>query len=135
MVRENLPFRQAASECGVSLEVEKAAIIHRSRTFQQVLWQARFEFYTEIATSPTRTKAAALGLMVVAIQELAKESEWEKVLEGVLKLAKVEGWIGGDANVNVFANVTAKDIEAEKQRLLQLLGSSSQDESSKSKSN
>lgn len=118
-----MPFREAASSLGVAVDTDKALAIHRSRTFQTILWQARFDFYTEIASNPTRTKTAALGLMTLAIENLAKEGEWEKVLEGVLKLAKVEGWVGNEASMTVFANVTQKDIEAERKRLLELLGS------------
>jgi len=122
MVREDLAFRQAAGEEGVALTTDECAAIHRSRSFQNVLWQSRFEYYTELGSNPTRTKTAALGLMTLAIQGLVSEGQWDKALEGILKLAKVEGWVGGDANLNVFANLTQADIDSAKKHLQETLG-------------
>jgi hypothetical protein len=126
MVRDSLPFSQAAGEEGIALTKEDALRHFRSKTFQQVLWQSRFEYYNEISSNPGRTKAAVLGLMTLALEKLSAEQQWKEVLEGALKLARIEGWVGGDANVNVFANLTAEDIEAEKAKILAQIEGTSQ---------
>jgi len=117
VVRDGVSFRQAASELQVVLDGEEANKIYRSRAFQQILWQARFEYYTEIANDPGRTKAAILGLMTLALQQLAASQQWEKVLEGGLKLARVEGWTQGEQNQNVFLNLTQRDIDEARKKL------------------
>jgi len=117
IVRQSVNIKQAALMEGIELDGEELQRIYKSRSFQRVLWQCRFDYYNEIASSPARGKAAILGLMTLAVQNLAAEGEWKEVLEGALKLAKVEGWTTGDQNVNVFANLTSKDIEEARKRL------------------
>src|SRR6266404_2326737 len=117
--REGVPIRQALSMHDIPIDAEEANQLYRSKIFQRVLWQARFDYYSQIASDPARTKAALLGLMTLAIQNLASEGQWDKVLEGALKVARVEGWANGESNVTVFANLTAKDIEKERARLLE----------------
>jgi hypothetical protein len=118
IVREGKPFRQAFAELGVvESEIEMIRIFN-SKPFQEVLWSERHRYHAEIANNPSRSKTAAIGLAVIACQRLAEKGEWEKVLEGVLKLAKMEGWVGGDSQTFVIGNVTAKDIEQAKAKLL-----------------
>ena len=121
MVKEQKSIVQAARDLGIELTIDDLEAQLRSDEFQRVLWKTKFEYYSGIANQPGRTKAAALGLMTLALENLALKGEWEKVIEGVLKLGKVEGWVGGDSNVNVFANLTAKDIEDAIKRLQELV--------------
>ena len=118
IVREGKPFRVAFAELGVvESEIEMIRIFN-SKPFQEVLWGERHRFHAEIANNPARSKTAAIGLAVIACQRLAEKGEWEKVLEGILKLAKMEGWVGGDSQTFVIGNVTAKDIEQAKAKIL-----------------
>lgn len=121
IVREQKSPLSAARELGLEWTAEDCEQIYKSAEFQATLWDCRFRYYTEIANQPGRTKAAALGLMTLALQNLAAEGEWEKVVEGVLKLGRLEGWTNGDSTVQVFANLTAKDIEEAKKQLTDLV--------------
>jgi hypothetical protein len=55
--------------------------------------------------------------MQLALKNLAEEGEWKEVLEGAMKLAKVEGWLGTDNSTTVFANLTQKDIDEARKAL------------------
>ena len=74
-------------------------------------------YYSEIESSPGRTKAAVLGMVTIAIQKLYDAGEWEKVIEACLKLSKMQGWVGQENEVNIFANISAKDIEEARKQL------------------
>lgn len=122
ITQQGLSFRQAASELDLELTPEECLKTERSKDFQDVLWQARFDYWSEVGSNPGRSKAAALGLLTLALQSLAAQGEWEKVIDGILKLAKCEGWVGGDSSVQVFAGLTARDIEEARKKIQDSLG-------------
>lgn len=117
MVREAKSFRQAAIELNLELTAEECAHIEKLQSFQKVLWTARHRFYRELASDPERTKVSLLGQMMFLIQKLTEEGEYDKALEGAMKLAKVEGFIGPDSQVNIFSDVSPKDLEEAKARI------------------
>ena len=125
IVRENTPYKIAFAECGVAETEAVYTKIFKSKEFQEVLWTERHRYFTEIAQNPSRSKNSAIGLAILALQRLAEEGAWDKVLNGVIQLAKIEGWLGTEQNIQVFANVTAKDIELAKEKLLKDLNGKS----------
>jgi hypothetical protein len=56
--------------------------------------------------------------MEVLIDCLMREGEYDKAAAAIEKLGKLEGWVGGDSNVNVFAGLSARDIAEARERLV-----------------
>lgn len=122
MVRRGLSIHQAASELDVKLVSDELKKAEKSQTFQELLWTERHRFYNEIASNPGRTKTSMLGLLTLAIQNLALQAEWDKVAECIFKLARIEGWTNSDDSKVVIANVTQADIDAARLELEKLVG-------------
>lgn len=122
MCWSNCSLKQAAVEIGVEISIDESDVILRSREFQEVLEAETVRYRNHFSETPGYSKTTAIGMMHVAIENLAKEGEWDKVVMSVEKLAKLEGWIGLDSNVNIFAGITTKDIEAQKKKILEQLG-------------
>lgn len=109
MARLGLGLRAAALEVGVELTVEEAELIQRRKSFGALLWTARNRYHQEVAGDPERTKKALIGALYILAQRLSEEGESDKAAEVLLKVAKIEGWVGPDSNVNVFGNLSSKD--------------------------
>jgi hypothetical protein len=118
MIRERKKLPQICSEMGLDLTPAEALEMENKPLFQKAIWVARHKFYQELALNPERTKQSALGQMIFAIEGLMAKGEWDKVVDAVLKLAKLEGWIGADSNVNVFTALRGEQFEELKQKAL-----------------
>jgi len=117
MARNSLSLKQAVSELKVQITPEECELVSRRKEFQQILREERNKFHTEVADQPGRNKSTALGMMQVAIEKLMVEGEWDKAVAAIEKLAKLEGWVGSDSNINIFSGLTARDIAEAKERI------------------
>jgi hypothetical protein len=111
MVRENKMLVQVANEMELAITSRELLNIEKTKAFQQILWTARNAYYKEIASDPERTKYSMLGAMTLIVQKLMEEGKWDKAAEAILKLAKIEGWVGTEGNINVFAGLSDKQLE------------------------
>lgn len=121
MVRNSVSFSQAANDLKLPLSPTECEKVVKRKEFQQILRQEKNAFRQEVANEPGRTKSTAVGMMVLAIENLITEGEWDKAVAAIEKLAKLEGWLGAESNVNIFAGMTARDIATEKERILKEL--------------
>jgi len=117
MVRHSLSLRQAALEQGTVLSVEESDLISRRKEFQRVLWSERQKYYKELASDPHRGKSTIIGRIEHAVTKLLDAGEWDKAIEGLIKLAKIEGLLGSDQNINIYGNLSAKDIAEVKKQI------------------
>ena len=118
IARQGKNLAVAVLELGIDgLTAKEVQDIYNSNTFQAILRNERLRYATEIGRDPQLSKDAAIGMMIMAIEKLIAESEWEKALEGVSKLSKLAGWIGADQTVNVFADLKQKDYEELKKQI------------------
>lgn len=117
MVREGISLRMAVMKLGRDLDAAECDVIFKRKAFQETLREEQNKHYSAVAQIPGRSKTSAIGLLLVAIERLALEGEWAQVIAGVEKLAKLEGWVGAETNVNVFAGLTAKDISEARERI------------------
>ena len=124
MVREGKSLFQVMVDSSEPLKQDEAKKIELTKEFQRTLWVERNKYYNEIANEPSRTKAAAIGLMYSLVHKLMLDGDYKDALEGMLKLAKVEGWVGTEGNVNIFHEVTTKDLEEAKRQVEELVKSS-----------
>lgn len=97
-----------------SLECDRVA---KNKNFQKYLRSERNKIYNDLATDPQRTKETLIGKAVYAIDKLLDAGAFDKALTGILSLAKIEGIVGSETNVNVFANLSTKEMAELKTRL------------------
>lgn len=118
MVRTKMNFHQAVTDLGIKMEPDEAHRTANRREFQDILRVERNKHYQSVANDASRSKSTAIGKMELLIDQLTADGEYEKAGALIEKLAKLEGWIGGDSNVNVFGGLTARDIAEAKERIL-----------------
>jgi hypothetical protein len=117
MVRNNQTVWQASVELGLGLRDEEAKKLSLNPAFQQVLYQRRNQIAKEIATDPQRDKNTTIGKMVICMDRLMNDDAWEKAANVGMNILKAEGHVGAESAINVFAGLSAKDIDAMKRKL------------------
>jgi hypothetical protein len=108
------------TEEGVALTSAEAEQWFKRASFQRCLRQARHRFHSEIARDPERGKTTTIGQLQLCADKLMVEGEFDKAAEVLLKICKIEGWVGPD-NVQVFGNLTQAQIDAARDALKQKL--------------
>lgn len=111
MVRESKSLTQAATDLGISVSGPELKKIEKRPSFQRVLWDARNKWNKEVADIPSRTKQSTIGMLQVIAQKLYEEGNFDKAAEVLLKLSKLEGWVGEGGQVNVFGSLSNADLE------------------------
>lgn len=117
IAREGVTLRQYVANAELALTSIECERIFKSKRFQELLRAEREKYQSEIATTPGRNKTSLLGLAYMLIWKLIEEAQWDKAILGIEKLSKIEGWQGADTNVNIFAGITAQDIDKMKAEL------------------
>lgn len=117
MVREGKTLPQVVSELGLEITSGEAANLARTKGFQQALWQARNRYQKELADMPGRGKEQAKGLAVWLVQKLVEEGKYDKAIDALMKLAKLEGWTEPETQVNVFGGLNQQQYDALKSKL------------------
>lgn len=121
VAREGVSLREAATRLRIPLTNEQAANFWRTKSFQKLLRAERQRYYLEIASDPAHCRKAVVGKMLYLVDRLLDNNEPDKALEGLLKVARVEGWLAGEQSVNVFNSLSDQDLAALKQRALEKL--------------
>lgn len=117
MVRNGWGLKQALTEATLAASNEEIDRIAKNKHFQLALDTARLRFHSEVAANPDRTKSALLGELQVLAWKLSKDGEYSEAAEILFKIAKIEGWVGAESNVNVFAGLSHFELEGELERL------------------
>lgn len=117
IVRQGVSLAQALTELKVSLTSSECDKLQKQRVWQRVLWSARNRYYLELASDPESTKRAACGMLRLLAQKLYELGDYDKSGAIVEKLAKIEGWVGIEGSVNVFAGLSQRDIDDMKLKL------------------
>lgn len=117
MIREGITMKAAVGLLEIKLTPQECDLVFVRKEFQDILQSETDKHREELANRPGRGKSTAVGLMLIAIEKLAAQEQWEKVVNALEKLSKLEGWQGADSNINVFAGLNARDIAEAKARL------------------
>lgn len=117
MAREGISLREAATRLKAPITSEQAASTFRLRGFQKLLRSERNRFFLEIGQDAAWSKRTAIGQMLYLVSRLIDEGQHDKALEGLLKVARTEGWLGAESNVNVFAGLSDKELSELKNRV------------------
>lgn len=112
IVREGKSLFQYTNEADLGLTSRECENTLRTKAFQEVLRARRNLYYKEIAQDPSLSRAAVKGQLVLAINKMLEKEQFDKAANAIMQLAKLEGWTSDGTNVNVFNELTAKDITA-----------------------
>lgn len=117
MVREDKNCWQASVELELGLTQDECVDIMKNSMFQTILRSERMKLYNELAQNPMRTKHTLIGQAVVCVEKLMEAEQYEKAMNAIVNLAKIEGWVGSDTNINVFAGLSSKELADMKAKL------------------
>jgi hypothetical protein len=120
MIREDLSLRQAAQQLGVEISPQHASNITSRIRFQEALDEARLEYFTEIGSNPRLTKEAVVGQLYLLACRMAADREDAKAADALLKLSKIQGWLGyePDSPFKVLHSLNQSELDQLKQRIL-----------------
>lgn len=117
MVREEKTLYAVAQELELQMTSRECENVARTKTFQKALWQARTTFHKELANDPDRNKNSLVGNMLLAANKLMEEGKYDKAAEVLFKLARIEGYVGSEANVTVIGTLSQADIDKAKEEV------------------
>ncbi len=117
MARTGASLSQAVTQLGLIKSMDECNALWRRSTFQRVLWEARHRFFNEIGTNPNFKKETAIGRLLTLAQKLEVEGKFDAAAEVVFKIAKMNGWTGPESTVNVFGDLSQKDIDSIRKKL------------------
>lgn len=117
MAREGITLREAATRLRVPVGTEEAANLFRTKGFQRLLRVERLRFFGEVGQDPEWRRKTAIGMLLACAQRLMEDGAHDKAAEVILKAARVEGWLDSETQVNVFAGLSQKDLDAMKAKI------------------
>lgn len=112
MAMNGSSLKEALTELGIEKTSEDCKILLKSANFQKILWEARHRYFTGLGRDPNYNKDAAIGKLISLAQKLEESGEFDKAAEVVLKVAKIQGWVGPESTVSVFGELSQKDLDA-----------------------
>lgn len=111
MARSGLSLKQSVDELGIEVTSEECHSLINKVSFQKILWEARHRYFHEMGRDPNYTKDSAIGKLLALSQKLEESGEFDKAAEVVLKVAKINGWVGPDSTVSIFGELSQKDLD------------------------
>ncbi len=117
MARTGCSLSSAVTELGRIESVENCNKILRRATFQRVLFEERHRWYSELGSSPNYKKETAIGKLLSLAEKLEVEGRFADAAEVTFKVMKAQGWTGPENTVNVFGDLSQKDIDSIRKKL------------------
>jgi hypothetical protein len=117
MARTGCSLSSAVTEFGKIVSIDECNKILRRASFQQVLWEARHRFFSELGANPNYKKETAIGKLLSLAEKLEVEGKYDAAAEVTFKVMKAQGWTGPENTVNVFGDLSQKDIDNIKKKL------------------
>lgn len=117
IVRNGKTLFQFVNENNLGLTSRECENLSRTKEFQAALRAERNRFYKELSTDPSRSRNTAVGQMLFAIQKLLENEQYDKAVAALTQLAKLEGWTSDSANVNIFQDIKAGDLDELRRKL------------------
>ena len=117
MVRNNKTLFQYANEANLGITSRECENVSRTKEFAEALRIERNRFYKELSIDPSRSRNTAVGQLLFTIQKLLENESYDKAAASLALLFKVEGWTSDSAQVNIFQDLNAKDIDALRAKL------------------
>lgn len=111
MAQTGCSLKQAVTELGEEVTSEECHKILNRVSFQKALWLERHRYHSELARDPSFTQDSVVGKMQVLAQKLEEEGANDKSAEVLLKICKIKGWASGEGQVNIFGELSQKDLD------------------------
>ena len=112
MAREGVTLREAATRLKAAISTEDAANLFRTKGFQRLLRQERNRYFAEVGQDGEWRRKTAIGMLLHCCQQLMQNGEFDKAAEVILKASRVEGWLGSETSVNVFAGLSQRELDS-----------------------
>jgi hypothetical protein len=110
MVKEQKTLFQVSCEHDYGLTAKECEALLRDKDFQVVLRTARLKFWKELAADPHRSKMTAVGQLLALADLLTAQGAYDKASNVIMNVARMEGWLDEKNQINVFADLNAKDF-------------------------
>jgi hypothetical protein len=117
MAQTGCSLSKAITDLGKILSIEECNNVLRRSSFQRILWEARHRFFSELGSNPNYKKETAIGKLLALAEKLETEGKFDSAAEVVFKIAKMNGWTGPESTVNVFGDLSQKDIDNIRKKL------------------
>jgi hypothetical protein len=117
IVRGERTLFQWANETNRGLTSLECQNIARTKEFMAALRVARNRYYKELATDPSRNRNTAVGQLLYLVQKMIDAEQNDKAVAALAQLFKVEGWTSDQANISIFNDLNAKDIDGLRKKL------------------
>lgn len=117
IVRNGQTLFQWANENNKGLLARECENISRTKEFQSALRAERNRLYKELSTDPSRNRNTAVGQLLFAVQKLLEAEQYDKAVTALSQLFKVEGWTTDSAQISIFNDLNANDIEGLRKKL------------------
>jgi hypothetical protein len=112
MARTGCSLKQAAVELGQEITSEDCRALFNRPSFQKELWTAKHRYNIDLARDPDFNQDSVVGKMLALAQKLEEEGANDKAAEVLLKISKIRGWLGPESAVNIFGELSQKDLDA-----------------------
>lgn len=106
-----------ANENDLGLTSKECEAIAKSPEFLVALRLERNKFYKELATDPARSRNTAVGQLLYAVERLMDGGQYDKAVTAITSLMKAEGWTTEGAQISIFNDLNAKDIDGLRKKL------------------
>ena len=117
IVREGVTLFQWTNKYNKGLRTSECDAIAKTQEFRTALRNARNLYYKELSTDPTRSRNTAIGQLLFVVEKLIEGEQYDKATAALAQLFRAEGWTSDAANVNIFQDMNAKDIEGLRKKL------------------
>jgi len=117
MARTGCSLTNAVTQLGLIKSLDECNGILRRATFQRVLFEARHRWFSELGSNPNYKKETAIGKLLSLAEKLESEGKFDAAAEVTFKVCKINGWTGPESTVNVFGDLSQKDIDNIRKKL------------------
>lgn len=117
MARTGQSLGQVATELGQKLTVDEAAALLRKVSFQRLLFEERNRYFALLGADPNFKKETAVGKMLDLAKKLEEVGEFDRAADTIFKVSKMQGWVGPESTVNVFGELSQKDLDDIKEKI------------------
>lgn len=110
-LRSGMSLKSALTQMGVEVDLEELHKIQCRASYQKLLWALKHKIALELGGDPELTKQVGIGHLILQADALTQEGQHDKAAEVWFKIAKLEGWVGVEGQVNVFGDLTQADLD------------------------
>lgn len=118
-VREAKSLLHCANELDLNLTQKEILDLQKDKDFASCLRAERWKFYKELAADPHRTKQSAIGSLLALADRLTEAGQYDKAANVIMNIAKMEGWLDEKTQINVFGDLSQKDINQMREKAAQ----------------